>query len=391
MWHHGLASVEVRGGEHLQEAVDQGHGVLITPNHPTHADPFALLAASDQLGVPLHFLTAWQVFAMTHRLGRRVLRQHGCFSINREGHDLTAIRQGIRILEQSGRPLVMFPEGEVFHLNDRITHFRRGAATMALRAARRSGRPVACVPCAIKFQYVTDPTEKLLEVMSRLEQRLSWPPRPGMPLARRIRRVADGVLGLKELEYLGQTGSGSLRERIDGLLSAVLGRLEDRYLVTTPRATVPERVKHLRLRVIARREATTDRSEQQQFERDLEDLFFVMQLFSYPADYLSGQPSLERLAETLDKLEEDVLRVPTARKRGVRRAIVTFGEPVMVEASGSRSAVVRSVTRSLQTRVQELLDGIGQSRPAPVEQEASEAPLLHPELVRPWSPVVQPA
>ena len=391
LWHHGLSSVEVRGGEHLQQAINDGHGVLITPNHPTHADPFALLAASDQLGVPLHFLTAWQVFAMTHWLGRRVLRQHGCFSINREGHDLKAIRQGIRILEQSGQPLVMFPEGEVFHLNDRIMHFRRGAATMALRAARRSGRPVACIPCAIKFQYVSDPTANLLNVMSRLEQRLSWPPRPGMPLARRIRRVADGVLGLKELEYLGQTGSGSLRERIDTLLSAVLGRLEDRYLVTAPRATVPERVKQLRLRVIARREATTVRSEQVQFERDLEDLFFVMQLFSYPADYLAGQPSLERLAETLDKLEEDVLRVPTARKRGTRRAIVTFGEPVLVEASDSRAAAVRSVTGLLQTRVQGLLDGIVLDQPVPVERDTADAPLLHPELVAPWSPAVQPA
>src|SRR5262245_59800461 len=82
---HGLTNVELHGIEHLRRAVADGHGVLITPNHPTHADPFVLLDASDRLELPFYFMTAWQVFAMTHPLGRRVLRHHGCFSINREG------------------------------------------------------------------------------------------------------------------------------------------------------------------------------------------------------------------------------------------------------------------------------------------------------------------
>ena len=52
------------------------------------------------------------------------------------------------------------------------------------------GRPVAIVPCAIKFEYVTDPTEQLSEVMGRLEKLLSWAPRKDMPLQQRIRRFA---------------------------------------------------------------------------------------------------------------------------------------------------------------------------------------------------------
>ena len=39
------------------------------------------------------------VFAMTHRRGRHVLRRHGCFSINREGHDVRAFRQAVEVLE----------------------------------------------------------------------------------------------------------------------------------------------------------------------------------------------------------------------------------------------------------------------------------------------------
>src|SRR5688572_17670005 len=100
MWQHGLSEVEVRGAEHVREAMDEGHGVLITPNYPSHADAFALQDAADRLGTPMYFMTAWQVFAMTHRLGRHVLRRHGCFSINREGHDVRAFRQAVEVLER---------------------------------------------------------------------------------------------------------------------------------------------------------------------------------------------------------------------------------------------------------------------------------------------------
>jgi hypothetical protein len=359
---HGLAQVELHGVEHLKQALADGHGVLIAPNHPTHADPFALLEASDRLRVPFYYMTAWQVFATTHALGRRVLRHHGCFSINREGHDLRAFRQAVRILE-GPRPLVIFPEGEVFHLNDRVTHFRRGAATAALYAARRRGRPVACLPCGLKFRYVADPLPQLLGVMNRLERQMGLSSPEEMPLGRRILRLADGVLSLKEVEHFGGTRKGSTQERAAALLGAILARLEDRYRVLIPSGAIPERVKELRRRAIKRREESASAAERDQSGRDLDDLFFVMQLFSYPADYLAGNPSLDRLAETVDKLEEDVLRAPTAGLRGQRRATVAFGEPVLVEPRSNLSAT--EITDALRDRVQGLLDAMnGSASPA---------------------------
>lgn len=364
----GLSGVELRGVEHVQQAMADGHGVLIAPNHPTHADPFVMLEACDQLRLPFYFLTAWQVFASTHWLGRRILRQHGCFSINREGHDLRAFRQAVRVL-QGSQPLVMFPEGEVFHLNDRVTPFRRGAATAALRAARRSGRPVACIPCAMKFRYVTDPLPQIDQVMARMEQRVGLSPRPEMRLVRRIFRLADGVLSMKEIEYFGRIRRGSTPARMHALQSALLARLEDRYRVAAPRGSVPERVKELRRRVIARLEAA-DAAARDQLQRDLDDLFFVMQLFSYPPDYLAGNPTLERLAETVDKLEEDILHVPTAQPRGIRRATVLFGEPVLAEPGQLRQTAAAALTHALQTRVQELLDELNGLSVVPADEPA---------------------
>jgi 1-acyl-sn-glycerol-3-phosphate acyltransferase len=365
----GLSGVDVQGVEHLQQAQAAGHGVLIAPNHPSHADPFVMLEASDQLRLPFYFLTAWQVFASTHWLGRRILRQHGCFSINREGHDLRAYRQAVSVLE-GPRPLVIFPEGEVFHLNDRVTPFRRGAATAALRAARRSGRPVACIPCGMKYRYVSDPLPQIEAVMARLELRVGLSPRPEMRLDRRIFRLADGVLSMKEIEYFGRTRRGAAPERMHDLQFALLGRLEDRYQVAAPRGAVPERVKELRRRVIAQREATSESAVRERLQRDLDDLFFVMQLFSYPADYLAGRPTLERLAETVDKLEEDVLHVPTARTRGIRRATVIFGEPVLAEPAAWLQTNAAGLTETLQGRVQELVDQLNGLSVVPADEPA---------------------
>jgi hypothetical protein len=84
-----------------------------------------------------------------------------------------------------------------------------------------------------------------------------------------------------------------------------------------------------------------------------------MQLFSYPhEDYLAGHPSVERLAETLDKLEEDVLKVQTAGVRGPRKAVITFGEPVLVTPDQRPRRDALAVSRELQFRVQDLLNQV---------------------------------
>jgi 1-acyl-sn-glycerol-3-phosphate acyltransferase len=308
-------------------------------------------------------MTAWQVFASTHWLARRVLRQHGCFSVNREGHDLQAYRQTVNLLQQS-HPLVVFPEGEVFHLNDRVMHFRRGAATAALRAANRSGRPVACIPCGIKYQYEGDPRPLLVETMNRLEPRVGLSPRMEMPLVHRIRRLASAVLKVKEREYFGSPQGGSTQERTTDLMNSLLSRLESRYRITSPCRAIPERVKELRRLTIARQETSKCCEEQQQLQQDLDDLFFVMQLFSYPVDYLDRTASLGRLVETIDKLEEDILQVPRASLRTNRRAIVRFGDPILADV-GSAAMTADDLTESLQRRVQSLLDEMPQSTASP--------------------------
>ena len=354
-----LMEIEVRGLDRLRVAVGTGQGVLITPNHSGHADAYIMYDVADQLGTPFYFMTAWQVFQQQGMIGKLMLQHHGCFSIDREGTDLKAFRQGVEVLEQGRYPLVIFPEGEVYHTNERITPFREGAAAAAVSAARRTKQPVLCVPCGIKYQYLEDPTENLMHLMDRLEAQVFWRPRPELPLHERIYRFAEGAMALKELEYLGRTCAGPLPERTDSLAQHVLRGLEERYDCPAEEKTIPERVKDLRRNALLKlNDLPLGQPERLPYEHDLDDLFLVVQLFSYPGDYVREKPSIERMAETLDKFEEDVLGVFSASIRGPRRAIVDFGDPLQVEPGKKSKTMIPDLTRSLEEAVQSQLDGI---------------------------------
>ena len=355
---HRLLEVDVRGLEHVRDAVDRGHGVLITPNHSSHADCHSLYAAADELGFPVYVMIAWQVFARDGWLRAMLLRHHGGFSIDREGTDLSAIREAREILQTRKNPLFIFPEGDVYHCNGRITPFREGPAAIALMAAKKADRTVVCIPCAMKYSYIEDPTPELLELMDELERAIIWRPRPDLPLPERIYHFAEGILSLKEIEYLGHSRTGSVPDRIGAFIDSLLAQLESRYDVPAADSTVPERVKALRQHAIKQmQELAEEDPGRKQFEQGLDDLFLAVQAFSYPGNYVAQEPTIERMAETLDKFEEDVLGYKTARIRGTRRVTVTFGEPIPIERQKGKKGAAAALTRTIEERVQGLLDG----------------------------------
>ncbi|WP_254512606.1 lysophospholipid acyltransferase family protein [Anatilimnocola floriformis] len=358
-----ITNIEVQGIEHPQQALRDGCGVMVTPNHSFHYDSYVMIETAHRVGQPFHFLSAWQVFAMSKPYEQRVLQWHGCFSINREAADLKAFKQSVDIVANSPQPLVVFPEGDIYHSNDHVTPFRDGAAAIAMSAAKKADRKVVCIPAALKCFYVKDPSDDLTKVMTRLEERMNWKPRTGKPLAERILAYADGLLALKEIEYIGKQQNGSIPERIQNLANHVLSKHEQTYEVKSNGAIVPERVKEVRRAVIKllEQEKITEEARRPLVDA-MEDMFFVVQLYSYPGNYLHENPPLERIAETLDKFEEDVLGQAFPGIRGERRAIVRFGPPIEIPKERGARDAVQQLTDQLEKSVQGLLDGINRER-----------------------------
>ena len=375
-----LLAVDVHGAENIHALINKKHGILITPNHPGHADAYCMNAAADQVGKPFYYMTAWQVFAANHRIGRWMLQKHGCFSVDREGADRVAFRCAVEILRNKKHPLVVFPEGEVYHQNDRVTPFREGAAAMAITAAKKSDRPVVCIPCAIKYQYINDPTPALLQLMDQLEEKILWRPRRNLNLRERIYRLAGGLIAMKEIEYLGSVQQNeSLTSRVHALADHILQTLESRYEIKSSHKDIhqnktkeferitPQRIKTIRAAALTKLQSIYDdessmdhADEKEEITRDLDDVFLVVQLFSYPGDYLHEDAPIERLAETLDKFEEDVLGHSTATIRTDRKAIVQFGEPIPIQTAdpATQKQSASELTQILENAVQKMLDEI---------------------------------
>lgn len=360
-----VENVDVRGGERLRQALDAGYGVMICPNHSVHYDSAALYLAADQVDTPLYFMTAWQVFAMSSLRERWAMQRIGCFSVNREGNDRKALKQSMEILQNERQPLVIFPEGDIYHVSDYVMPFREGAAAIALSAARKAQRRIVTIPCGIRFRYIDDPRPKLKIAVAELEDRLYLRSDESTPLVERILRISESAIALKEVDYLGHTGSGVIRDRIDGLTDEVLTRLEAKHRQNAKSLSVPERVKQLRRHLITSFETTRDngspaesRREAGEIVQGMEELFFAIQLYSYRGDYLLGNPSIERIAETVDKLEEDLLDRDLPGLRGSRTAVVEFGELIEVSPKKGGRGQVADLTLQIQLAVQSIVDGL---------------------------------
>lgn len=360
-----FSKVEFEGLENLKKVIDAGHGILITPNHSFHYDSYFMIEAGVQVNRPFHFMAAWQVFAMSRFWEVFYLQRHGCFSVDREGTDLKAFRQALAILQESPHPLVVFPEGDIYHTNDHVTPFRDGAGAMVVSAARKATRPISVVPCAIKAIYVEDPVPKLENLMTRLEERLLLRPHISQKLTERLYRFADAMLSLRELEYVGEARSGAIPLRVKRLLSDLLANQESQFGIKTNSDFAPERVKELRRRHIER--MTSDNPPQgdelRAIKRAMDELFVAIQLYSYPGDYVAKRPTVERIAETLDKFEEDVFKLPYPTNRGARRAVIRFGEPISISTEKSKQPSAAELTKQMETSVQRLLDQINQENP----------------------------
>jgi len=363
-----ITSVELRGVEHLREAIDRKAGILLTPNHSFHWDSYCLLEAAHTVSRPFYFMTAWQVFQASNWFNRVSLQRCGSFSVNREGTDMQSMKTAIDILQHRPHPLVIFPEGDIYHTNDCVTPFRDGAASIALMSAKKADREVCVVPVAIKRWYLEDPYPNILETLAVLEKRLYWQPKFGDSVIDRILRLAEGLLSLKELEHFQTTRPGPLPDRIQALANELLSRVEARYDIPQGTGLLPERVKEVRRRIIQKQaEITSDNSREQsaRLAADMDTMFFVTQLYSYPGDYMTSKPTPERVAETLDKLEEDVLGARYPRVRGPKKVIVRFDTPITLPAGRERKIEVSALTSQMQASVQRMLDELNHEHDAP--------------------------
>jgi len=378
-----IAGVSVTGRGTLIDARREGDAVLFLPNHPTHSDAAIFLEALRQIGARTRMMAAYDVF-LRGRLDAWVMRKLGAFSVDREGSDKRSMEEAMRTLtelSQTGWALTIFPEGNVYLEGDRVTPFNDGAAFLALRAAKEmapkpsgdardtsgGGGRVLAVPVSIKVTHTTDVRGALRDRLTALADELDVEIEADAPPAEALRAVGLAAMhrNLKQ-RGLDEPDAADLPSLIAAAADAVLTDLEAKLDLKPKRDATPiDRVRAAR-RVIHEVRTDMDRAIDHAAARVWADqAMLAFRIASYSGDYLAAGTTVDRVSETLAKLDED-LHGRWPKPQHDRHAYVRFNPPIDVtdylSIKRSREAI-NQLTDDVEHAVQAGLDTLNADNP----------------------------
>lgn len=221
-------------------SLPQGVGVILTANHADETDFKACLELSRRSGRRFLFMMNREAFDEWHGAAGWWLQRLGAFSVERGGpHNEDAKRYAVEVVTRGREVLVVFPEGEIYHLNDQVQPFKSGAVDIGMQAvvgARRTrpGWTAYLVPVAFKYRH-RGPVIPVLERRARAMERHLDIRIAGLSLRQRLSRIMADLLRRQELAHHLRPAADRLTdlgERVQEVRKAVLSQAEARYAGT---------------------------------------------------------------------------------------------------------------------------------------------------------------
>jgi AcrR family transcriptional regulator len=364
----GVPRLRFQGVEHIRDSLSQNAGIVLAGNHCRWADPVVVGMMGIDLKQYFYYVVSYHLFKQKRLIGWWINRIGG-YSILREGADRDAIRATVNILAAADRPVVMFPEGTWFRQNDRVGPLQEGLSLIVRQAARKTERPILVHPIGVKYWLLGDPLPELGRRVEKLERGLGWQPRPSLDLTERIVHIGHALLTVKEIERFGQAQAGTLDERIQRLAAIRIADLEKAHLGKEHEGWNLERIRRLRLWLVRKLiEVRSDPDASRAVREALDVLLFCENLSAHSHEYLMERPSLERLAETVQRIEEtitDRMEEPIAPLG----ATVAVGPALDVRSFGAAKRAGRAggdpLLEALAGEMKKLLRGLLDQGPPP--------------------------
>jgi hypothetical protein len=212
---------------------------------------------------------------------------------------------------------------------------------------------------AIRYRFNFPVEAAAARVLDEIETRLTWRPSRNLSLFDRFRKVALGLLALKELDYLGRTQDGGLNERAARLIDAILGPLEKEWTGGNGEGHAVARVKRLRTAILPDMiKGEISEEEKARRWRQLDSADIAQRLYHYPPGYLGTDAPPGRIIETAERFEEDV--TGKIRVHGPIEAVVTVGEPIEVSAGREARGESDPLMTAIETQWKTMLSVGGQ-------------------------------
>jgi len=354
---YGIMTHEYAGLDRLRDSLAAGHGIMLMPNHCRDEDGLVMGQLSCKLQTWCYYMSSWHLFKASWPMAF-LLPRVGVYSVYREGPDRAAVKTSVGLLTQASRPVIIFPEGYLGRTNDRLNPLMDGAALIArsaakIRARRNPPSQIVVHPVALRYRLAGPLEPGVAGVLADLENKLGQPPGAQLSLRTRLEAIEVAMLAKLENEELGRLQTGSIAIRRSQLIQAILGPLEDEWNGhRSEHESVQSRVRGLRTSIVQGLVSgglTTE--EHRRRWRQLQSIYTAQSLDNYPPDYLSGEPTPERVLETIERLEEDLTdkvhpHVPLA-------VTVSIGEAIVVNpvgaGRGSEDPLLSAVEGQLRT------------------------------------------
>ena len=363
----GVHQKEVTGEiEKVKSLIKQGDRILFTPNHPTRTDPQFIGGISQQLGIHTSFMAAYDVF-LESKLQCWFMQRTGCFSVDREGNDRKAMSSAIDVLKTGEMALTIFPEGNVYHLNDRLTPLLDGPPFIAAKAHQqlKGESEVWIVPVSLKYTQLTDVREKIWRYVTEMAAHSKFGgtldkenPIPQV-LALGGHLISQSLQEKENLNYsvnLEGLSPGQIQEELLSLVKKLAADLEtDLEIGVNHNVFILDRVRKIRgkLHNLRDHEDHSDLSNRS---------MFVYRLLAYVIPYLSEEPTIDRYAETVVRMREDYFS-ENFKPPGPRKAFAKIGEPISMsemldQYSNKAKDAIPQVTKKIEQSLQKGIDEI---------------------------------
>ena len=351
-----------------------GMGVILVSNHADEVDMRACLELSRRCGRRFLYMMNSEAFDEGFGNAGWWLRRLGAFSVERGGRNEEAKRYAIDAVKRGQEVLVVFPEGEIYYLNDLVQPFKSGAVDIGMQAVVESRRTLPdwtayLVPMAIKYRY-RQPIAPILERRTRLMEQHLFRRIHGDSLPRRLGLIMAELLHRQEMIHHLKADPGriaELSERVQEVRQQVLSQAEEHHAgpAVDPRAPAIDRAWRLSsyLRGLLRQGWQFSAERRAGFRVELAGLKHVARMGGWQPQYVDLDPSQERLAETVIKLEREVYGINRPHQLAKRDVFLRIGEPIdlapfVAPYIQDAQAVRHGVAERLRDVIQALVDDI---------------------------------
>ncbi len=353
------------------KSLPPGAGVVLIPNHADETDPRICLELSRRTGKRFFSMCNREAFDEIYGLAGWALQRLGHFSVERGAHDTDAKKFAIETVQKGEDVLVIFPEGEIFYLNEMVQAFHSGAVEICMQAIveKRKTDPnftAFLVPMAIKYHYTLPIENLLLTRIEKMEARLSikeYAP----TLSGRLHRIQKTLLEREQAAYKIQietTGQDDLYQEIVETENAIISQVEEKHKERkVSQSHIIDQSWQLSAELKEDLAIQTDIAVQKELKQDIDALKEVAQLSSWRPQYYGDDASLDRLAEGLMKLERELYRIKRPAPLTTRDVYVKLSEPidlstVLPQYEEDARSLRHSLTENLQEKIQGLVDNL---------------------------------